>query len=115
MPTIVKVRRRREPEPVWEGSNLYRRSPKFRRVMFLELLAWAIHQAEDTNSREHLREFEEELVRVREDVWSIRPWPEAAGDNDAFPEHVRELADVFANAHPEDVNYPGRNTNPSAA
>jgi hypothetical protein len=102
-------------EPEWDASKLYRRSPKNRRVLFLELLVWAIHNAEQVRSREEFKEFEAELREVRESVWSQRPWRGAAAGNDAYLRHVASVADVFANASVEGVSYPGRKTTPAAA
>lgn len=101
----------------WDTSRLYSRGQEKRRVMFLELMVWAIHCIESIETRREWEAFTAELVETRKEVWGDRPWPKAT-DNDAFLEHVRKMAHVFANSDSNSetgVLYDRRETNPLAS
>jgi hypothetical protein len=104
------AREAREARAPWVADKLYRRNTEYRRVMFLELLAWAICKLEGFETEQEAYAFFAELVRTREERWGDRPWPRAATDHDAYLRHVREIADVFATASSAaDASYPNRN------
>ncbi len=71
---------------------LYGTSKGHRRVLFLELMAWAITQAEDDDTVE----FRDELKQHRKSIWGSRPWAGAASDEEEFLAHVADMARVFA-------------------
>ena len=77
----------------------------------------AIYHAETIETRKEWDEFTAELAKTRTAVWCQRPWPRAKS-NDGFLDHVRNLAETFANSRPSEgdgVRYEGRKTNPLAA
>lgn len=82
-----------------------------RRVLLLELLAWAIYNIESCEPDE-LREFEREPREVREEQWGIHPWSSAANDKDKYLRHVAGMARAFAD---KPVRYPNRKRHPVAA
>jgi hypothetical protein len=103
-----------EPDDEWSLEKLYSRGQDGRRILFLELIAWAITQAEEPDTRGKWDAFTHELTMTRDKVWGKRPWPNAI-DNETFLAHVRRMAEVFANSHPRNgVTYEGRRTNPLA-
>ncbi len=92
----------------WSPAKLYSRSPKFRRILLLELLARAIRETESIKTYAEWEAFKRDLAEAREEVWGARPWP-GVDDNDAYLKHVNDIADVFANSHADTgVEYPRR-------
>jgi hypothetical protein len=63
-----------------------RRSQDNRRVLLLELLAWAIVRAESFATKEEFVAFEEELREARTAIWGARPWS-GAKEQDRFLAH----------------------------
>jgi hypothetical protein len=63
--------------------------------MFLELVAWAIQQAERAAARGKVDAFASDLVWNRERNWKPMPWKRAAHDSDRFARHVADLARSF--------------------
>jgi hypothetical protein len=95
---IVKRRKpKSEPPPESKPSAeaLYERSAGNRRIMFLELVAWAIVQIEQ-QPPEALSRFTGELEMSRRREWHEMPWPGAAKDEQRFERHVLDLARTFA-------------------
>jgi hypothetical protein len=116
--TVVTLRKKHTSEKRltgdWSAAKLYSRGQEKRRIMFLELMAWAIYNVETIETWRQWESFTKELVETREQVWGARPWP-GATDNDAFLKHVQQIADVFANADADTgVKYERRKTNPLA-
>lgn len=98
----------------WTPRDVYTRNPSHRRVLFLELMVWAIYYVESIDTRREWDEFKKELVKTRERIMNPRPWTKAT-DDECFREHVQEMAAVFANADAEvGVSYPSRKTDPLA-
>jgi len=98
-----KKRREAEAEQPSSETTLYRRDPKERRVMILELRAWSVHQAElmhDTqlHTSGEAGDFRDELRATRERTWGIRPW-RGIEDDDRFQQYVLDIAETFANAN----------------
>jgi hypothetical protein len=83
------------PPEVLDATALYARSVENRRVMFLELVAWAIQQAEQAAARGEVTAFTSNLVWCRERDWKPHPWPGAAKDPERFARHVADLARGF--------------------
>jgi hypothetical protein len=95
------------------ATKLYSRSKENRRVMFLELMAWAINQAEQHGDD---RPFFEQLVANRQRRWGDRPWAGAANDTAAFDQHVASMAQVFSGSTPKTgVRYRNREKQPPIA
>jgi hypothetical protein len=69
---------------------LYRKSKDHRRVLFLELMAWAISEIERYDMT---AELEEHKLRI----WGERPWS-GATNADEFKKHVLDLAKTFTEA-----------------
>jgi hypothetical protein len=131
--TTVRIKRRKPPEEEtpeeetvvtdfskpntepWSPAKLYGRSEDYKRVLFLELMAWAIYSMETIDTRREWESFTKELVDTRERVWGARPWSNAT-DNDTFLKHVQHMANVFANADVKTgVKYDRRKTKPLPA
>ena len=83
-----------------------------RRMLFLELVAWAITRIEGISTQAEAKAFAEELTRNREAVWGAHPWRHAAYGASAFFAHVRDLANAFAHSHYPDVEYANRQRQP---
>jgi hypothetical protein len=114
---IVKLKRRPKPEldaqpdpeevidttiPLkgpWSATDLYARSPENRRIMLLELMAWAIYQAETCGTRAEFAAFEQELREVRKQEWGKLPWFKAH-DPARFLRHVENMAEEFTADNP---------------
>jgi hypothetical protein len=95
MATIVR-RKRSEPRDAGGCAALYSgRSVENRRVMFLELVAWAIQEAEQAAARGEIATFASDLASNRERHWKPMPWKGAANDPDRFARHVDDLARGF--------------------
>jgi hypothetical protein len=111
--TVVKIKPKPpETSDGWSPAKLYSRGQEGRRILFLELIAWAIVQAEAHETREEWDYFANQLASARREVWGERPWP-GAKDNDTFFAQVRGMANVFANSHPTTgVRYERRKTDP---
>lgn len=84
------------PHP-WSASKLYRRSEANRRVLFLELVAWAIFNIEECATLEEYEAFEQELRDLRKREWGERPWSSAT-DAERFERHVLNMARGFTTA-----------------
>lgn len=92
---VAKPVPERPGEPTWTPADLYGRPLGNRRIMFLELVAWAIEQIEAPRTREAFEAFEQELQRARvENGWGSLPWPRAT-DPERFLTHVERLAEGF--------------------
>lgn len=90
---------------------LYATSKAHRRVLFLELMAWAIRQAEEDDDGE----FRDELKEHRQGHWGNRPWPGAAKNEDDYLKHVADMARVFAGCdNAGGAWYPNRKHGPLA-
>ncbi|HMJ36173.1 MAG TPA: hypothetical protein VK501_19895 [Baekduia sp.] len=76
------------------AEALYDRSVGNRRIMFLELVAWAIVQIEQ-QPPEALSRFTGELEMSRRREWRELPWPGAAKDEERLERHVLDLARTF--------------------
>jgi hypothetical protein len=74
------------------------RTVENRRVMFLELVAWAIQEVEQAAVRGKLDKFASDLVWERRRNWQMMPWKGAANDPDRFARHVADLARGFTDA-----------------
>ena len=73
--------------------------------MFLELMAWAVVQAEAARTRPEFHTFETELQRVRlTEGWGPTPWPNAT-DRERFEKYVADFAASFTD---DGWTYPGR-------
>lgn len=103
MTKIVRRRRRADADRpavaaatrTWSPEDLYSRSVENRRVMFLELLAWAVAQAEAPRSREEFRKLEVSLIEARVATgWGQHPWLKAT-DPERFLKHVHDVAVGF--------------------
>ncbi len=99
MPTIVKRKKRLKFDPKvapapWSASALYRRSQANRRLLLLELIAWATYKAETIKTKEEFEAFEAELRDVRSKQWGDRPWS-GATKPEAYERHVLDLARAF--------------------
>jgi hypothetical protein len=83
----------------WSAADLYGRSLGHRRILFLELIAWAIKQAEAPRTRAEFGRFEAALQRARVADWGTLPWPTLpwpkATDGERFERYVRDLANGF--------------------
>ena len=79
------------PEGPWTAAKLYGRSQANRRVMLLELMAWAIWKVESCEARAEFAAFEQELREVREREWDHYPWP-GAKEPERFRVHVEQMA-----------------------
>jgi hypothetical protein len=120
--TKVKVRNRKPDEATppklerlppsaeeWSPSRLYkRRSAEKRRITFLELMTWAIYQAETCGSRTDFLAFERELIEVRQHEYVTRPW-NGATELEPFLRHVVSMATAFTAETPA---YPARRRQP---
>ena len=111
------VRRRRKanvdrptktaPTRTWSPKDLYSRSVENRRVMFLELLAWAVAQAEAPRSKEEFRKLEGNLIEARGATgWGQHPWSRAT-DPERFLKHVRDIAVGFTAGQGAYIARPG--------
>jgi hypothetical protein len=106
-----------EPEESAKGritraatTRLYKRSKQNRRVLFLELMAWAINQAEVHGED---KAFFDALIANREKRWAHRPWPGAAESPTAFLDWVRRMAEPFAESSTDTgLRYPNRKKQP---
>jgi hypothetical protein len=111
MPTIVKRRKPKpDPKPIAEVVRpkraprlVYMRSVENRRVMALELAAYAFDLAEACETPDELQAFAEQLEEVRTRTWGARPWSNASKDPDRAREH---LIDMF-NGFVAEVGAPG--------
>lgn len=84
-----------EDTRTWTPTDLYERSMDNRRIMFLELVAWAIAEAERPVTRVAFGRFEAELKAARlANGWGPMPWPRAK-DPERFAKHVESLANGF--------------------
>lgn len=112
---VIEISYQQSKDDPWGPDRLYRRGRDGRRITFLELIAWAIVQAESCETRGEAEAFAEELKRTRKDVWGSRPWKDGT-DDAAFRDHVLAMANVFANSDSRGgVSYPGRKTVPVPA
>jgi len=90
---------KRDRQTKSEAEVLYRRDKTERRVMILELMAWAVRKAERIHADpEEARAFREELKRTRCETWGRRPWPKIEKD-DRFRRYVLQIAETFSNSN----------------
>jgi hypothetical protein len=106
-----EVARTETSDQSWNGDSVYNLGHEYRRVLFLELMAWAICHVESFDTREEADAFFAELKRTRRERWGEMPWPRSASDPEAYFRNIRVMADVFAHAD-GDVNFPNRRTSP---
>jgi uncharacterized protein YaeQ len=98
---------------LWSADALYRRGEEGRRVLLLELMAWAIHKCETFELTRDAHTFFNELQRTRKKTWGVRPWSGVTNSEERYLEHVRNMAEVFASSHgAEDAWYPNRVNQP---
>jgi hypothetical protein len=99
----------------WGPDVLYHGRRIERRIMILELMAWAIERVETFPTRDQAEAFFAELREARQRTWGIRPWREIE-DDEQFSEHVLDIAETFANSERvEEAWYPNRSHQPEGA
>jgi hypothetical protein len=87
-------RRTVEEDPGVTGLSPWIDSEEGRRITFLELMAWAIIQAESARTREQWNKFQADLTRNRIERWLPMPWP-GAKRPERFEHHVLRMARAF--------------------
>jgi hypothetical protein len=96
----------------WSVADLYRRSAGNRRVMFLELMAWAIISIEGFESREGFAQFRAGATRLARAGMVRHPW-NGATEREPFLRHVESLAKAFTADWP--VQYTARRHQPGSS
>jgi hypothetical protein len=97
MPVTVKAKlRKARLARAGRSRLLYRRTPEYRQILLLELLAWAIRRAETC---EDFAAFECELRETRQAEWGTLPWS-GAKDAERFERHVLDIARAFTTSAP---------------
>jgi hypothetical protein len=90
----IVTRRRSAAEPAAAGLPSPIESEEGRRITFLELMAWAVIQAESHQTREDWNKFQAEITANRIEHWLEHPWSRAK-QPDAFERHVLAMARAF--------------------
>lgn len=100
----------------WSAESLYRISSGQRRLLFLEIISYAVVRAERAaETRGEWDSFNSRLRRWRDRHWGSRPWPGVVNDSAQFREAVEAIATTFTEARPDEgrgVRYVGRRSQP---